>query len=224
MHVPPCFCSVLLCRAPPPPPPPPPIHTRAVSHTRAGRAQEAMQAHWTSSRGRALARSSAHRRAWQVPPSRRCAATQQTALSYTERVFRSVDDEEKGAGGAGAGTSSWAALQRADAAWNQLKTGQAFSGARPAFVRVEPGQAPAGGGAPYDVVVCGGTLGVFIAAALAQRNLRVAVVERGPLQGRAQEWNISRKELGELVQVRSRDVGARSRVAARSAGANDWIC
>ena len=28
---------------------------------------------------------------------------------------------------------------------------------------------------------------------------RVAVVERGPLQGRAQEWNISRKELSELV-------------------------
>lgn len=29
--------------------------------------------------------------------------------------------------------------------------------------------------------------------------LRVAVLERGPLLGRAQEWNISRKELQELV-------------------------
>ena len=29
--------------------------------------------------------------------------------------------------------------------------------------------------------------------------LKVAVVERGPLLGRAQEWNISRKELAELV-------------------------
>ena len=28
---------------------------------------------------------------------------------------------------------------------------------------------------------------------------RVAVVERGPLKGREQEWNISRKELRELV-------------------------
>jgi len=27
----------------------------------------------------------------------------------------------------------------------------------------------------------------------------VAVVERGPLKGREQEWNISRKELNELV-------------------------
>lgn len=54
----------------------------------------------------------------------------------------------------------------------------------------------------FDVVVCGGTLGVFVAAALAGRGHRVAVIERGPLRGRAQEWNISRKELAELVEVR----------------------
>ena len=36
-------------------------------------------------------------------------------------------------------------------------------------------------------------------ASLARRTHRVAVVERGPLQGRQQEWNISRKELQELV-------------------------
>lgn len=32
---------------------------------------------------------------------------------------------------------------------------------------------------------------------------RVVLVERGPLQGRQQEWNISRKELQELVSVSS---------------------
>jgi glycine/D-amino acid oxidase-like deaminating enzyme len=53
----------------------------------------------------------------------------------------------------------------------------------------------------YDVVVAGGTLGVFVAVALAGQGWRVAVVERGPLAGRKQEWNISRKELQELVQV-----------------------
>lgn len=31
---------------------------------------------------------------------------------------------------------------------------------------------------------------------------RVVVVERGPLQGRQQEWNISRKELQELVSIK----------------------
>lgn len=50
----------------------------------------------------------------------------------------------------------------------------------------------------YDVVVCGGTLGIFLAAALQARGLRVCVVERGPLRGREQEWNISRAELREL--------------------------
>ena len=50
------------------------------------------------------------------------------------------------------------------------------------------------------MVVCGGTLGIFLAAALQLRGLKVAVVERGPLKGRAQEWNISRKEMYELVR------------------------
>jgi hypothetical protein len=59
-----------------------------------------------------------------------------------------------------------------------------------------------GGVCTYDVVVAGGTLGVFVAVALAQRGLSVAVVERGRLAGRTQEWNISRKEVQELVQVR----------------------
>lgn len=49
------------------------------------------------------------------------------------------------------------------------------------------------------MVVCGGTLGIFMATALQRRGFRVCVVERGPLRGRAQEWNISRKELKELV-------------------------
>jgi lycopene cyclase CruP len=41
----------------------------------------------------------------------------------------------------------------------------------------------------YDVVVAGGTLGVFMATALAVRGWRVAVVERGKLQGRKQVWH-----------------------------------
>ena len=53
-------------------------------------------------------------------------------------------------------------------------------------------------------VVCGGTLGIFLAAALQLAGLRVAVVERGPLVGRAQEWNISRKEIAELVGCATR--------------------
>ena len=53
----------------------------------------------------------------------------------------------------------------------------------------------------WDVVVSGGTLGIMIGATLAQRGWRVAVLERGTLRGRDQEWNISRQELQELVEL-----------------------
>lgn len=53
----------------------------------------------------------------------------------------------------------------------------------------------------WDVVICGGTLGIIMGAALAQRGWRVALLERGILRGREQEWNISRKELQVLVEL-----------------------
>lgn len=53
----------------------------------------------------------------------------------------------------------------------------------------------------WDVVVCGGTLGILIACALAQLGWRVALIERGILRGRDQEWNISRKELEVFLEL-----------------------
>ena len=35
----------------------------------------------------------------------------------------------------------------------------------------------------FDVIVCGGTLGIFIATALCSKGLRVAIVERNVLKG-----------------------------------------
>jgi hypothetical protein len=51
------------------------------------------------------------------------------------------------------------------------------------------------------VIVCGGTLGIFIAYALQLKGLNVCVVEGGKLQGREQEWNISMDEMMELVEL-----------------------
>ena len=56
-------------------------------------------------------------------------------------------------------------------------------------------------GVSFDVVVAGGTLGIFYACALAALGLRVAVVEMGSVKGRKQEWNISRAELHALVRT-----------------------
>lgn len=53
----------------------------------------------------------------------------------------------------------------------------------------------------WDAVICGGTLGILIGAALQKRGWRVAVVERGILRGREQEWNISRKELEVFLEL-----------------------
>ncbi|MEB3224609.1 MAG: FAD-binding oxidoreductase [Synechococcus sp.] len=52
-----------------------------------------------------------------------------------------------------------------------------------------------------DVLVCGGTLGLLLAAALQRRGWRVIVLERGLVQGRVQEWNISRGELQTLLEL-----------------------
>jgi lycopene cyclase CruP len=52
-----------------------------------------------------------------------------------------------------------------------------------------------------DVAIAGGTLGIILAAALQQRGIQVAVIERGELKGRVQEWNISRSELAVLVEL-----------------------
>ncbi len=57
------------------------------------------------------------------------------------------------------------------------------------------------GAVDWDVVVCGGTLGILIGCALAQLGWRVALIERGVLRGREQEWNISRKELEVFLKL-----------------------
>ncbi|KAL4184944.1 hypothetical protein AMTRI_Chr10g3570 [Amborella trichopoda] len=53
----------------------------------------------------------------------------------------------------------------------------------------------------FDVLVCGGTLGIFLATALRTKGLRVGIIEKNVIKGRAQEWNISMNELLELVEA-----------------------
>ncbi len=86
-------------------------------------------------------------------------------------------------------------LQKADEVWNSYK-----SGSRQVTVVVTESRAPLAEVA-WDVVICGGTLGILLGAALAQRGWKVAVLERGELRGRDQEWNISRRELESFVRL-----------------------
>ena len=126
-------------------------------------------------------------------------------------------------GGAG-GSSTWDAFVRAESNWKRLKDSKAFSydpkilddsiSVPPKFVTDDGAE-----GNPkcwetlrslseddnkeldYDVVICGGTLGIFFATALQMKGHTVCVMEAGKLQGREQEWNISMDEMIELLEL-----------------------
>ncbi len=87
------------------------------------------------------------------------------------------------------------ALQQADDRWTTLRQGKLTV---PQVITTENHLLET---IDYDTVIAGGTLGIAIAAALAMRGFRVAVIERGTLRGRDQEWNISRHELHTLIEI-----------------------
>ncbi|MFB2935489.1 FAD-dependent oxidoreductase [Aerosakkonemataceae cyanobacterium BLCC-F154] len=86
-------------------------------------------------------------------------------------------------------------LRRVDRLWQSLK-----ENTLPIPQLVKQSELPLGT-LDWDVVICGGTLGILIGASLANLGWRVALIERGILRGRDQEWNISRKELEVFVQL-----------------------
>ncbi|HEY9819360.1 MAG TPA: FAD-dependent oxidoreductase [Candidatus Sericytochromatia bacterium] len=86
-------------------------------------------------------------------------------------------------------------LRSADKLWQALREDTA-----PVPLVIKESNEPLGT-IDWDVVICGGTLGILIGSALVQRGWRVALIERGILRGREQEWNISRKELEVFLEL-----------------------
>lgn len=99
---------------------------------------------------------------------------------------------------AAGGQTTLNALKRLDSAWLDLRTREVY-GLTPKFVYRTKEVLPCTPG--LDVIVAGGTLGIILAAALQANGVKTAVVERGIVQGRDQEWNLSRRELYELVDA-----------------------
>ncbi|KAL9347609.1 hypothetical protein Peur_058975 [Populus x canadensis] len=128
----------------------------------------------------------------------------QALPSRTQRIMESIAVEVE-VGGAG-GAYSYNALKRLDHIWSSICSTVTVSQQPQQVVSSIPGVSSHSDLTgkvvdKFDVVVCGGTLGIFIATALSAKGLQVGVVERNILKGREQEWNISRKELLELVDV-----------------------
>ena len=131
----------------------------------------------------------------------------------TEKIARAIaarreDREGENALGAG-GETSLDGLKRIDDVWTEIRNGGTAGTARE-FVKtttVGDGYEGTTSTRQFDVVVCGGTLGILLAATLLQQNTRntkklnVAVIERGKLKGREQEWNVTRKELSVLCAL-----------------------
>lgn len=146
--------------------------------------------------------------------------TTTTEKSLTQRIMEKTNDSQSSGAG---GSSTWDAFVRAESIWARLKDMEAFdydekllATKQDTFITADAAQGSSRAWATlreiadgtkkeldYDVVVCGGTLGIFFATSLLLRNpnLKIAIVEAGKLQGRAQEWNISRSEMEELVEL-----------------------
>jgi lycopene cyclase CruP len=86
-------------------------------------------------------------------------------------------------------------LRAADKLWQELRLGDS------SVPSVIDESRESLGNTDWDVVISGGTLGILLGAALQKRGWRVALIERGILRGRDQEWNISRQELEVFLEL-----------------------
>jgi len=86
-------------------------------------------------------------------------------------------------------------LRSADRLWQALREDTASV---PLVIKESPEPL---GTVDWDVVICGGTMGILIGCALQRQGWRVALIERGMLRGRDQEWNISRQELNVFLEL-----------------------
>ncbi|MEP0919385.1 FAD-binding oxidoreductase [Leptolyngbya sp. DQ-M1] len=86
-------------------------------------------------------------------------------------------------------------LRRVDARWKEVREGS-MSVPQAVEVKDQPLDS-----VDWDVVICGGTLGILLGAALVQKGWRVTLIEREVLKGREQEWNISRQELEVFIEL-----------------------
>lgn len=107
-------------------------------------------------------------------------------------------------GGAGAG-NGLPMLEAADSRWSFVRGSPPPPTSKPFHTRKT--SLPASKSTDtYDVAVMGSTLGLIYALRLQSQGRRVAVLERGKIKGREQEWNIGTGEFKHLQRVLGLDL------------------
>ena len=86
-------------------------------------------------------------------------------------------------------------LRQADQFWSKLRAGSL------SYSEIVKTSSELVSDFDCDVVICGGTLGILLGATLQRLGIRVILIEKGILQGRKQEWNISRQELATFCEL-----------------------
>lgn len=121
----------------------------------------------------------------------------------TKEIFDRMEEKNgvsTGAGGAGS-SATLKGLLGLDNGWSALREGSWKKEPKQIVFPHSSPRTTDSSTTDYDIVVCGGTLGVFYAVAMQLKGYNVCIVERNRVSGRPQEWNISRKELMTLVRL-----------------------
>lgn len=119
----------------------------------------------------------------------------------TRKYFDRIISTEGTVGGAG-GSSTLDGLIRLDKSWSNIKSGGWKNKSQTEIVSRKPQfETRVLSDLHFDVTVCGGTLGIFYALALQAKGYKTCIIERNKVEGRSQEWNISKKELNALIRM-----------------------
>lgn len=130
-------------------------------------------------------------------------AVQSSSISAkTKEIFNRMVNRDIETYSAG-GSASLVGLERLDASWNALKSGGWHNTPKEIVHEMYESTSTSTHNQKdeYDFTVCGGTLGIFYAIVLQKYGYRTSIIEQGQITGRAQDWNICRKELQALVRV-----------------------
>lgn len=110
--------------------------------------------------------------------------------SYSDRVKRVLETPELETP---EGMSADKMFEVAENFWKAMRRKKtASSSAAPTVISRVEGDAEMD--VEYDVCVCGGTLGIFVACVLQQQGIKTCLVEKRAVEGRTQEWNISKND------------------------------